>query len=352
MAKTKTKYGQKTGELPGTPIYTGVLDFEPVIERICYNDTSFERVKLEHLSDFNPDPEKGRYWLHVKGLSQADEFSKLGVKLNLHPLLIEDILNTSIQPKVEEFDNCVLVILKYLIPTDEDLPVAEQISFVLTSNYVLSFQEIDKPFFDHICMALSNNSGKIRNKGSDYLFTLLMDHVVDSYLPEVDKSEQMLVEMEDYLMNDNNNVDVRDIILRNRKRYQSLKKIVIPLKETNSRLLRLDNELIHHSTKAYLRDVFDHIDFVFQSLDSYHEMLISLMNIGMSNNDLRMNQLMQRLTVVSTVFIPLSLLAGIWGMNFDIMPELRWQYGYLVAWGLMLLVGISIWVYLRKRIIK
>lgn len=317
---------------------------------VCYDETTCTIKNFNQLSDFTPNVCKEKYWLHICGLNEAEQIAMLGKTLHLHPLLIEDVLNVNKQPNIEEFDNCVLTVLKYFNPTTtDDMPCLEQISLVLAENYVLSFRENDQPLFDKIRNALENNIGKVRNKGSDYLFALLLDRIADSYLPEMDKTEELLVEAEGQILNDEKETNIREMILRNRKRYQVLKKAVLPLKESFPRLMRLDKTLIEKSTITYLRDVFDHIDFVSRSIDSYHEMLLSLMNLYTSNNDLKMNRIMQRLTVVSTVFIPLSFLVGVWGMNFDIMPELHWSYGYLVAWALLLGTGISIWVYLKKK---
>lgn len=345
----KHKHGQKSNTLPGTPVYTGTIDITPSIMCVCYQETGYTVEHISQLADFVPDACKGRYWLHVCGLNQAEQIAALGKKLHLHPLLIEDILNVDKQPSVEEFDNCVLVVLKYFDSTAGDMPCLEQISLILAENYVLSFQENDQPVFAKIRQALEDNIGKVRNKGSDHLFTLLLDRIVDSYLPEMDKTEELLVETESQILNDAKDIDVREMVLQNKKRYQALKKTILPLKESFPRLMRLDRTLIEKPTITYLHDVLDHIDFVSRSIDSYHDMSLGLMNLYTSNNDLKMNRTMKRLTVVSTVFIPLSFLVGVWGMNYDMMPELHWKYGYLVAWLILLGAGIAIWLYLKKK---
>ncbi len=344
----RNKYGQKSNMLPGTPVYTGTMDFAPRMMFTCYDENSC-KTELIHLpSDFDPDACKEKYWLHICGLNHVEEIAALGHILHLHPLLIEDVLNIHTQPKIEEFDNCVLVILKRFNSSDK-LSAPEQISLVLSRHYVLSFQENDVPLFPHIQKALEENTGKIRAKGPDHLFALLLDQIVDSYLPEIDRTEELLVDMENKMLNDDRKLDSRSVIILNRKRYQVLKKTIVHFKDSFPRLFRLENNLIEKSTTAYLRDVYDHLEFATQSIESYHDMLINLINIYMSNNDLHMNQIMQRLTLVSTVFIPLSFLVGVWGMNYDIMPELRWKYGYLVAWLILLGTGITIWRYLKKR---
>ncbi len=350
MSKShKNKYSQKNNTLPGTPVYTGTVDVAPRMMLACYDEAGCRMEYTDNLSGFAPDACKGKYWLHVCGLNKADEIAALGKTLHLHPLLVEDVLNVNRQPNVEEFDNCVPVFLKYFDPTSDDMPALEQISVILSENYVLSFQESARSLFDNIEKALEENTGKIRHKGSDYLFALLLDKIADSYLPEMDKTEELLADAESLILSDEKGTDIREMILHNRKRYQVLKKAVLPLKESFPRLMRSDNNLIEKPTVTYLRDVYDHIDFVSRSVDSYHEMLLGLMNLYTSNNDLKMNRIMQRLTVVSTVFIPLGFLAGVWGMNFEIMPELHWKYGYLIAWAIMIGIGASIWGYLKKR---
>lgn len=352
MSHSKThrsKYGQKSNLLPGTPVYTGTMDVAPKATCTCYNKNTCSTKHFDRLSDFVPSDCKDEYWLHVCGLNQAEQIAALGKQLHLHPLLIEDILNINKQPKIEEFDNCVLVILKRFNFVENDDLAWEQISLVLADDFVLSFQESDQPAFTEIRRTLENNIGIIRRNGPDYLFTLLIDRVVDSYLPEMDKTEELLVEMEGKILDDDRETNIREMILYNRKRHQILKKAIFPLKESFPRLMRLDINLIEKPTTTYLRDVYDHIDFAAHSIELNHETLLGLMNLYTSNNDLRMNRIMQRLTVVSTVFIPLSFLAGIWGMNFEIMPELHWKYGYLFAWGIIAIAGISIWIYLKRK---
>ncbi len=335
--------------LPGTPVYTGTVDIAPKTMYVCYDDDHCTTKNYHQLSGFVPGACKGKYWLHICGLNQAEQIATLGKELHLHPLLVEDILNVNKQPNIEEFDNCVIAILKHFTPENSKNLSWEQISIVLGENYVLSFQESEQPVFIEIHRALEDNIGKIRHKGSDYLFTLLLDRIVDSYLPEIDKTEELLADMEAAILEDDKDSNIRAMILQNRKRYQILKKAVVPLKEVFPRLMRLDSKLVEKPTTAYLRDVQDHVDFVSRSIDSYHETMLGLMNLYTSTNDLKMNRIMQRLTVVSTVFIPLSFLVGVWGMNFEIMPELHWQYGYMIAWAVLLGTGIFIWIYLKKR---
>jgi magnesium transporter len=335
--------------LPGTPVYTGTVDITPTATCVSYSETGCTVKHFNRLADFTPDECKDKYWLHVCGLNQAEQIAASGKKLHLHPLLVEDILNVHQQPGVEDFDNCTLVILKYFNPSDGDMPEVEQISLVLAKNCVLSFRESNRPLFSGIRKALDNNTGKVRSKGSDHLFALLLDSIVDSYLPEIDKTEELLVNVENQVLNEDAEMNVREMILHNRKRYQVLKRAILPLKESFHRLMRIDHDLVEKPTIAYLRDVCDHINFVSQSIDSYHEMILSLMNLYTSSNDLRMNRSMQRLTIVSTVFIPLSFLAAVWGMNFEIMPELQWRYGYLAAWTVLSGTGIGIWMYLKRK---
>ncbi len=283
-------------------------------------------------------------WVRVHGLKDTERIRALCAAFGIDFLVVQDILNVDHPSKVEEYERYNFVVAKYSCHGE-----MAHISLVQGENFVLSFSETETALFDGVQKAITDNVLKIRTRPTDYLLSVMINGLVADYASLASSIDDDMDDLASELIAA---VDARDIgaqILSLRRRYMDLKRTVMPLKEQFSRLLRSDSRLIRKGTRPFLNDVNDHLLYVAQSIDSCRETLASLMDLYVSNNDLRMNDIMKRLTVVSTIFIPLTFLVGVWGMNFRNMPELEWKYGYAVAWGVMIVIGVIVYLFFRTK---
>ena len=262
----------------------------------------------------------------------------------------QDILNAEHLTKIEEHDTYNVVILKQLSVDEENTYTPQQLCIVQGSNFVLTFMEHDSDFFNEIHTALKNNTLKIRNRQSDFLLSVMLNSVMASFMSIISRMEDQLEDMEESLLSPQTRSGLKlEDIQPYRKDARLIKKCILPLKEQMSKLFHTDNVLLHKANRPFFNDVNDHLQFVLQTLDGCRDMISALVDLYLSNNDQRMNNIMKQLTIVSTIFIPLTFLAGIWGMNFEWMPELGWKYGYLMAWGLMLVTGIGVYLFFKRK---
>lgn len=288
-------------------------------------------------------------WLHVKGLADVHNVEKLCTGLGLPLLWIQDILNHLHIAKIDEAPGMLFTVIDAFSYNDKLELKKDHLSLLLCKDLVLSFQENDDSRFDDISKAIVANVGKVRTQTADYLYNLLLSNVVDSYLQVLDYQRDRLLDMEDVLMEFNtDHEEMGRSIQLYRKDYMRLRKSIMPLKDEWHELMEVEG-LISMSNKIYFQDTYDHLTQVFQLIDNTKETIASLVDLYMANTDLRMNHIMKRLTVMSTIFIPLTFLVGVWGMNFRNMPELFWEYGYFIAWGIMLAVGAIVYFWLRKK---
>ena len=283
-------------------------------------------------------------WVRVHGLKDTERIRALCAAFGIDFLVVQDILNVDHPSKVEEYERYNFVVAKYSCHGE-----MAHISLVQGENFVLSFSETETALFDGVQKAITDNVLKIRTRPTDYLLSVMINGLVADYASLASSIDDDMDDLASELIAA---VDARDIgaqILSLRRRYMDLKRTVMPLKKQFSRLLRSDSRLIRKGTRPFLNDVNDHLLYVAQSIDSCRETLASLMDLYVSNNDLRMNDIMKRLTVVSTIFIPLTFLVGVWGMNFRNMPELEWKYGYAAAWGVMIVIGVIVYLFFRTK---
>lgn len=283
-------------------------------------------------------------WVRVHGLKDTERIRALCAAFGIDFLVVQDILNVDHPSKVEEYERYNFVVAKYSCHGE-----MAHISLVQGENFVLSFSETETALFDGVQKAITDNVLKIRTRPTDYLLSVMINGLVADYASLASSIDDDMDDLASELIAA---VDARDIgaqILSLRRRYMDLKRTVMPLKEQFSRLLRSDSRLIRKGTRPFFNDVNDHLLYVAQSIDSCRETLASLMDLYVSNNDLRMNDIMKRLTVVSTIFIPLTFLVGVWGMNFRNMPELEWKYGYAAAWGVMIVIGVIVYLFFRTK---
>lgn len=324
----------------------------PTHLHLCsYNADHIERLESRNIEELIPKlEEKSIHWIQVHGFKDTESIRRLCQHFEIDFLVMQDILNTEHRSKVEVHPGYNLIILKRLIKTPSNGFQPQQLAIVQGHNYLLTFGEQDTDFLNDIHAALEKNVLKIRQRPSDFLLCVILNSVMAHFTSIISQQEDGLEELEERLV-DPEHLHTPGIeeIQQYRRNFRLIKKCVAPVKEEIKGLLYAGNGLFHKETFPYFNDMNDHLLFILQTLDGCREMISSLLDLYTSQNDLRMNDIMKQLTVVSTIFIPLTFLAGIWGMNFQHMPELGWKYGYLMAWGLMLLTSAVVYVYFKRK---
>jgi magnesium transporter len=342
---------QNAGLPPGQLVHHGEKrSNKSTIDLIKYNDKEYEEISSgkaeEILEKITPDHVS---WLNIDGLHNIKLIEKIGKHFDINPLVLEDVLNTDHRPKVEDFDDYIFFTLKTLNSLDKEQIVYEQISFVLNKNYLLSFQEKEGDLFDGLRGRLKNDpNSKARKRGVDYLFYRLIDTVVDSYYLILENIGERIEELEDEVYLDPNTTSLKKIqVLKKELIY--LRKSVYPIREAISKISKGEYPQIKKETERYLADVYDHCIHVIETLETYRDLTSGLMDMYMTSMSNKMNEVMKVLTVIATIFIPLTFIAGVYGMNFENMPELGWKYGYHAVWGIMIATFIGMIFYFKKK---
>ncbi len=325
--------------------YNGENDTHTHVHLLSYSADYFKETVCHNFEEVPAlTAHAERLWLRVHGLQDTEYIKNICNHFKISFLMMQDILNVDHPSKIEKNGDFNFVVARIF---HED--TVTQVRLVQGRNVVLSFTEGEAPFFDDAACALQENVLKIRNRTSDYLFSVLVNELVSSYVALAIDTGDKLDDLETELLSATTSYDIRLQMQMYRKRYMEMKRTVLPLKEQYSRILHPDSDLIDDANRPFFNDVNDHLLNAVQLVEGCRETLASLMDLYISNSDMRMNYIMKRLTVVSTIFIPLTFLVGVWGMNFKFMPELDWKYGYLMAWGLMVLAGLASYLILRSR---
>lgn len=289
-------------------------------------------------------------WFQVSGLTNSEAVTRIVNEFGMHNLDAKDILTPQHVVKIEEYDKHMLIVLNSSYYDANTEINSEHISILVTGNVVITFTESNNPVFESTIKALEGNMLNIRKRNSGLLLAFLLNTIIANLVESASKVEEMLEDIEETLLDiKNNQTNMGLLIQQRRHEYMIIRKNSQPLKEQFTKLLRTENDIITADMFPVYNDLSDQLQFVIQTMESCREIISSLVDLYISNNDLRMNTIMKRLTVVSTIFIPLTFMAGIWGMNFKNMPELDWYFGYGIAWSLMLLTAIATWLYMRKK---
>ncbi len=342
MTKLSRKRSKKSGLPAETLVYTGEKKDEKIeIHVIDYDEPNFIEQELTEVEACIPYKSKPTVtWINVDGVHNVTMLEKLGDCFGLHRLVMEDIMNTDQRPKMEDYGEYLYIVFKMLSSGGGGEIVTEQISLILGANYVISFQEgIEGDVFNLIRERIRNSKGRIRKMGADYLAYSLLDAVVDNYFVVLEKCGDKIESIETELIGTPTQTTVQRIYQLKREMI-FLHNAVWPLREVVSALGKRESSLIKESTAPYLRDVYDHVIHVIDSVDIYREMLSSMLDMYLSSVSNRLNEVMKVLTVISLIFMPITFIAGVYGMNFKHMPELEWHWGYPAA--LLVMVGISI----------
>jgi magnesium transporter len=345
------KFMRKTGMQPGSLVYTGKKKPEHVkINYIQYNGISYSERNVTDVHEcFPPDESYSVNWIDIKALNDLNTIENTGKLFDIHPLVLEDILNTNQRPKIEFLDKTVFIVLKMLSYNEpEDHVEAEQISIVLGNNYVITFQENEEDIFDNLRESMRKNKGHIRTMGADFLAYSLLDTIVDYYYILLERTGQKIEDYEELLLNDAGPGILKEIYILKRENLV-LRKSVWPLREVISKIERADAPLLREPTQPFIRDLQDHTTIVIETVDTYMEMISNLVELFLSIGNNRMNEVMKILTIISTIFIPLTFIAGVYGMNFINMPETEWKWGYFMILALMLVIGLAMVYFFRKR---
>jgi len=343
---------KKIGQPPGTAIYTGnKKSFEPHLTVITYTEQTCHQAKGTALQSCLPEDNfKGMTWLHLQGLNNIELVREIADHYKIHPLTLEDILNVGQRPKVEEFDQYEFITFKLLAWNPEKLIFsAEQLSLVLGKDYLLSFQESDSSILNDIQEKLcAEPNQRLRQQGCDYLAYRLMDRVVDNYFEVLEGVGNQIDLVEEKIISDPVPQNTRTIY-RLKRQMLLLRKSIWPLREVLSHLLQVEETLITPFTRLYLRDLYDHVVQAIDTLETYRDMLSNLLDVYLSSLTNRMNEVMKTLTIIATIFIPITTLASIYGMNFTYMPELHWHYGYFIVLGLMVGIAVVMMIYFQRK---
>jgi magnesium transporter len=343
---------KRVGLPPGSLVHIGEKRAEKVkITLIRYDQDSYEEKVVDTIEQCFPFKDRsGITWVNIDGLHQVDIIEEMGIHLGLHPLTMEDILNTGERPKMEETDEYLFVILKMLYhgKTKNEI-TAEQVSLVLGSNYVVTFQETVGDVFDPVRERIRSGKGRIRRTGSDYLAFSLIDAIVDNYFVILESIGERMETMEEAVV-EIPTKDTLSNVHRLRRELLFLRKIIWPLREVINCFERSESELVNETTRVYLRDVYDHAIQVIDNVETFRDMFSSMLEIYVSSISNRMNEIMKVLTIIATIFIPLTFIAGVYGMNFQLQfPPLGWEWGFLVIMILDLSVASVMLAYFRKK---
>lgn len=352
MAHKRHKRKSKQGLAPGSLVFTGVQKMAQVgITVIHYNGTVYEEKKITHLPDIFEliDTFNGVVWINIDGIHDVETIESLCNYLQIHKLVTEDILNIDQRPKLDEYTDYVLTIMGvFQWEASHHSLDSEQISFLLKKNVLISFQEREGDFFEGVRNRLRESKGLIRTRTADYLLYALIDSITDHYFSVLELFGDRLDALEIELLEDPNS-KILGKLHSVRQETLLLRRSVYPLREVVSRFEKLEPPLIHPDTRIFIRDLYDHSIQVIDLVETYRELSLSLLDLYMNSVSNRMNEIMKVLTIMASIFIPLTFIVGVYGMNFDHIPELHYRYGYFAVWAIMLIIFVSLLYFFKKK---
>ncbi len=374
MQKLTKKRSKKVGLPPGSLIHIGEKKREDIkISILDYDETNLQEKEAKTIDECFPFKDKPTVtWINIEGIHQIEILEKLGNCFGLHPLVLEDIMNTDQRPKIEDYGEYIYVVLKMLYYNPPSTPhsplgkggqggvkggngrgsngiIIEQISLILGQNFVISLQEgIEGDVFNLLRERIRSDKGRIRKMGADYLAYSLIDAIVDNYFIILEKLGDRIEFLEEKLVA-NPTQETLHIIHNLKREMIFLRKSVWPLREVISVMQRGESSLIKESTKIYLRDVYDHTIQVIDTVETFRDMVSGMLDIYLSSISNRLNAVMKVLTIIATIFMPLTFIAGVYGMNFKYMPELEWRWGYPIILFVMFTIGILMVVYFKRK---
>lgn len=335
---------KKPGLMPGSLVFTGERKVEKVsLEAFCYNQDEIRRVQVDKVEDIQALFQPGfLVWLNINGLHDPEVITQIGKQFNIDSLYLEDILNVRQRPKVEVGDDYMFYVQKMIrVNPEGDSLNIEQISMVHGKNYLVTFQETEGDIFDSVRQRLLKNTGRIRKAGIDYLAYALMDMLVDHYFVVLDSLREELESLDEDALDSSTRNDLPAIVRSCKSQLILLRRLIAPMREVIDTLVRDGDDFWDDATTPYLNDLRDHLLSVMDSIESYRENLSGVLELHLAMLSQKMNDVMRILTVIATIFIPLTFAAGIYGMNFEHMPELKWTWSYYIFWGFCAAAALS-----------
>ncbi len=348
---TRPTAAKKPGLPPGTLIHTGPPRTEPVrIQVFNYAPDRFEEVEIQSVSDLaGLLHAPGVTWINIDGIHKTDLIERIGEIFSIHPLTLEDIVHTNQQPKLDDYETYLYIVLKMFYSNPEHEKIrAEQISLLLKENVLLSFQETPADVFEAVRERLRKRKGRIRGAGADYLAYALIDAVVDHYFVTLEAIEERMEILEEEILV-RPDAGTPEAIHDLKREMIFLWRQVWPFRGILQAMKREGPPLVQESTRIFLDDVNDHAAQVMNTIDSFRDILSGMLDLYLSTASNRMNEVMKVLTVIATIFIPLTFIAGVYGMNFEYMPELQWRWGYFTVWGVMIGITVGMLIYFKRN---
>lgn len=349
--KRSSNFKKQIGIKPGVVIYTGHKeDKDLVIDYHSYNEQNLEKGSVTTVEDIlKLKNESSKLWANLNGLNHTQSIEKLCNELKINALSIADVVHVGQRPKVDENENYIFILLKMLQYDIDGNLNSEQVSFILGHNFLLTFQEAEGDVFNGVRERLQITPSRIRSFNQDYLLYALIDAIVDHYYLVIETLGNKVETLEDQLFNGKSDDHVTTQIQELKREVLRIRRSVFPLREVIGRLEKSEHPLINKQTANYFRDVYEHIIQILENIDINREMIWGLMDMHMTAISNRMNEVMKVLTIIATIFIPLTFIAGIYGMNFENIPELHYQNAYFILLGLMFLIVVGMIFYFKRK---
>ncbi|MGA1839010.1 MAG: magnesium/cobalt transporter CorA [bacterium] len=351
MSRFFKKVSKKAGLAPGSLIHISEKKVEKAtITVMDYDEKDLSEKEAKSAEECFPFKETpGVTWINVDGLHDIELILKIGEHFDLHPLVLEDIVNTTQRPKYEDYGDYVYVVLKMLYFNGvRDEIKAEQVSVIIGKNFIISFQEEEGDVFNPVRERIRNSKGRIRKMGADYLAYALLDSIIDNYFIILERLGEMIEDMEEELVQEPSPATLQ-IIHKLKTETIFLRKSVWPLREVVNSLERKESTLIRETTIPFFRDLYDHTIQVIDSIETFRDLISGMLDIYLSSISNKMNNVMKVLTIIATIFIPLTFIAGIYGMNFKFMPELEWPWSYPFLWAVMIIIFVGMLFYFKRK---
>jgi magnesium transporter len=351
MSESLSFASEKSGLPPGSLVHVGeVHAHEHKISVVNYNKSTLKKHTVKSIDELLLYKTTDTItWVIVDGLKDVSIIDAIGQYFDIHPLVLEDILNTHQRPKFEEFNDYLYVVIKAISLGNEEFNVKyEQISLLILNNFVFTFMEKPDALFDPILNRLDNDKSQIRNLGADYLAYIIMDTVVDEYFALQDAFDELIEAVEDKLLSDPSS-ETLATIQKIKRELIFLRRTVSPLRELLAAIQRSESPLINEKTRRYFGDIYDHAIRITEAIESYRDLIAGMLDIYLSSVSNKMNETMKVLTVFASIFIPLTFIAGVYGMNFEYMPELKWRWGYPVLWVFFISVSVFLLRFFKKK---
>ncbi|MDN5943099.1 MAG: magnesium/cobalt transporter CorA [Nitrospira sp.] len=347
--KLVQKRSRKTGLPPGTLVHIG----EKKPATVTVTAFNYAGARCDERQDLSvdglaPPTDQSITWVDVGGVHKIDVLESLGKQFHLHPLLLEDIANTDQRPKLEDYETCLFLVIKMLSVTDRQDIAVEQVSLVLGPNFVLSFQENGADAFTSVRDRLRGGKGRLRQSGADHLLHALVDAIVDQYFEVLEVLGEKIETLQDLVVSDPKPETLHRIHALKRQ-LMFLRRAVWPLREAANNLSRSESPFLQESTKVFFRDVYDHVVQIVDTIETLREMVSAGLDIYLSSISYRSNSVMKVLTIITTIFMPLTFIVGIYGMNFEHMPELKWEWGYFLVLGVLVVIAIAMLGFFKRK---